>query len=355
MTNTKPRVLYIPCDGAIHDDEAWKTANEKFNLITYDFSTVEEYMDELKKPHHGRIGYIEAILRPTWLKAHPYVHHYLFRGEAVRLLPESVRIIVQSGHGYDIVDVEYLSSRNIIFCNSPDSCSRATADIGTLLIINSFRYTNYAEHCVRSGNYYQAAELASEADDPNGYTLGIIGLGDIGQLVAKSCQTLGMKTIYHNRSRKPHIEKLFPLGSLTYYESFDQFLAEADCILVLCPYTKDTRHLINKDTFKKMKSNVRLVNIARGPIVEEAAVIDALERGQLVGAGFDVHEFEPKIHETLLNNWKVTLLPHFGVVSKASWRKFERVCVNNLVSYFFGDGNPNTAVNKHLLNHENES
>lgn len=345
----KPRVLYVPCDNAVHDEEAWNVANEKFDLVTYDFETIEDYMTELKKPDHGRIGYIEAVLRPTWLKAHPYVHHYILRDEPVRLLPESVKIIVQSGHGYDIVDVDYLSSRNIIFCNSPDSCSRATADIGTLLVINSFRYTTCAEHCVRSGKYYQAEQLASEADDPNGHTLGIIGLGDIGKLTAKSCQSLGMKTIYHNRSRKPLIEQLFPAGSLTYYENFDEFLAATDCLLVLCPYTKETRHLINSNTFTKMKPSVRLVNIARGPIVEEAAVIDAFERGQLVGAGFDVHEFEPKIHEKLLNNWKVTLLPHFGVVSKASWKNFERLCVQNLVDYFYGDGKPKTAVNKHLL------
>lgn len=345
----KPRVLYVPCNTRVHDDWAWKTANEKFELITYDFDTIEDYMDELRKPDHGRIGYIEAVLRPTWLKAEPYVNHFILRDEPVRLLPESVKIIVQSGHGYDIVDVDYLSSRNILFCNSPDSCSRATADIGTLLVINAFRYAQYAEHCVRSGQYSKAAEMATQADDPNGHTLGIIGLGDIGQLVAKSCQALGMKTIYHNRSRKPHIENQFPEGSLTFFEKFDDFLAEADCVFVLCPYTKETRHLINFDTFKKMKSKVRLVNIARGPIVEEAAVIDAFERGQLVGAGFDVHEFEPHIHEKLLNNWKVSLLPHFGVVSQASWKNFEKLCVTNLLDYFYGDGTPKTVVNKELL------
>lgn len=345
---SKPRILYVPCDQAVHHDEAWKTVQEKFDIVTYDFDTIDQYMDELKKPDHGKIGYIEAVFRPSWLKGSPYVHHYIFRDEAVRLLPKSVKICVQSGHGYDIVDVDYLTSRNIIFCNSPHSCSRATADIGTLLIINSFRYTTYAEHCVRSGNYYDSQQLATLSDDPEGHTLGIVGLGDIGLLVAKSCQAFGMKTIYHNRSRKVDIEKQFPKDSMIYYPDFDAFLAEADCIIILCPYSPATKHLINFETFKKMKKEVRLVNIARGPIVQEAAVIDALERGQLVGAGFDVHEFEPKISEKLLNNYKVTLLPHLGAVSKASWKNFEKRCVDNLVEYFYGDKKPN-AINKELL------
>lgn len=344
----KPRILYIPWDKPVHHEEAWKLVNEKFDIVTYDFDSVEEYMAELRKPQHGKIGNIDAVFRPTWLKSSPYVHHYILRGDAVRLLPSSVKIVVQSGHGYDIVDVDYLTSRGILFCNSPDSCSRATADIGILLIISSFRYSTYAEHCVRSGNYYDSQELAQIAEDPNGHTLGIIGLGTIGRLVAKSCQSLGMKTIYHNRSRKPEIESDFPEGSLVYYENFKEFLSKADCILVLCAYNQQSRHMINFEAFRYMKPKVRLVNIARGPIVEEAAVIDALGRGQLVGAGFDVHEFEPKISDKLLSNWKVTLLPHLGAVSQTSWRNFEKKCVDNIIEYFYGSGHPN-AINSELL------
>lgn len=345
----KPRILYIPTENAVHDEESWKLVNEKFELVYYDFDTIEDYMDELKKPNHGKIGNIQAVFRPTWLKGAPYVHHYIFRGEPVRLLPDSVKICVQSGHGYDIVDVEYLTSRNIIFCNSPDTGSRATADVGIQLVINSFRYLTFAEHCVRSGDYYTSQNLANLADDPNGHVLGIIGLGDIGKLVARTCLSLGMKVIYHNRSRKTEIEAEFPANSLTFVPDFDEFLSQTDCLMVLCPYTPETKHMINYEAFKKMKLKVRLVNIARGPIVEEAAVIDAFERGQLVGAGFDVHEFEPKIHEKLLSNWRVTLLPHLGAVSQATWKNFERCCVGNLMEFFYGSGVPNTPINLHQI------
>lgn len=343
MPIKKPRILYVPWDNPVHDDEAWTRLNSNFDLITYDFDSVEAYMEELRKPCHGKIGFIDGICRSTWLKSNPYVHHYIFRGEAVRLLPKSVRIIVQSGHGYDIVDVEYLTSRGIIFCNSPDSCSRATADIGILLILNTFRYTTFAEYCVRFGNYYDSQQLAQVAEDPNGKTLGIIGMGNIGKLVALSCKSLGMNIVYHNRNQNLETER--EIGGVKFLSHLDDLLATSDCILVLCPLTTETKHLINFSSFEKMKPKVRLVNIARGPIVQEAAIVDAIERGQLIGAGFDVHEFEPKINEKLLKNWKITLLPHLGAVSESSWKNFEIKCVNNLEAYFKGQC-PVTIVNR---------
>ncbi|CDR47117.1 CYFA0S29e00166g1_1 [Cyberlindnera fabianii] len=339
MVATKPRVLYVPWDNPVHDEEAWKTLNDNFDLIIYDFDTVEEYMDELRKPGHGRIGYIDAICRSTWLKSNPYIHHYILRDEAVRLLPDSCKLICQSGHGFDIVDVEYLTSRNVVFCNSPDSCTRATADVGVFLILNAFRYLTLAEHCVRTpGKYYDSQEIANIADDPNGKTLGIVGLGDIGILVAKTCQSLGMRVVYHNRKNK-NIE------GMEYCATVDELFAQADCIFIACPYTPQTHHLVNEESFKKMKPKVRIVNIARGPIVKESAVIDAIERNQLVGAGFDVHEFEPKIDERLLNNWKITLTPHIGVCTRDSFQNFEKKCVKNMMQFFYQQEKPHTAVN----------
>jgi lactate dehydrogenase-like 2-hydroxyacid dehydrogenase len=344
MTFSKPRVLYIPWDKPVHHDESWKVLNEKFDLVNYDFENVEDYMNELRKPNHGKIGNIDAICRSAWLKSSPYVHHYILRDEAVRLLPESCKIVVQSGHGYDIVDVDYLTSRGIVFCNSPDSCSRATADVGIYLVLSSFRYLTYAEHCLRTpGKYYDSQELANISEDPNGKTLGIIGLGDIGILIAKTCASLGMNIVYHNRTRKHTLEQQLP--GLKYCADKETLFQFADCILVACPYTNETRHLINYDAFGKMKPQVRLVNIARGPIVQEEAVVDALERGQLVGAGFDVHEFEPKIDERLLSNYKITLTPHVGVCTQDSFKNFEKCCVKNLEQFFHQNERPSTAVN----------
>ncbi|KAG7805908.1 hypothetical protein KL921_005221 [Ogataea angusta] len=342
MTHHKPKVLYIPSVQNIHDETAWKTLNEKFEVITYDCESEEEYIAEVRKPD-GKFAGIEAICRSSWLKGQPYVHHYLFRGEPVKALPDTVKIIVQSGHGYDIVDVDYLTKKGVLFCNSPDCCTIATADVGVALVLQSFRYLTYAEHCVRTGKYYESAPLALWGENPAGKTLGIIGLGNIGFRVAVACKALGMEVAYHNRTPKPEYEE--KIENLSYFENLNDMLAVTDCVFVACPHTSATHHLINGDRFKHMKDCVRLVNIARGPIVEEAAVIDALERGQLVGAGFDVHEFEPKIHPKLLENYKVTLLPHVGVTSIDSFKAFERKCVANLVEYFYGSGKP-ASVNK---------
>ncbi|KAH3661444.1 hypothetical protein OGAPHI_006851 [Ogataea philodendri] len=308
----RPKVLYIPANDSVHDDQAWKILNERFELIYYDCKTEQEYIEEVQKPN-GRFSGIRAICRPTWLKGYPYVNHFLFRNEPVKHLPDSVEIIVQSGHGYDIVDLEYLT---------------------------------YAENCVWKGDYYGAAPLTYWGDNPSGRTLGIIGLGSIAIRVARACKAMDMNVVYHNRSQKPDYE--LEIEGLKFYPDLNEMLAITDCIFISCPYTPATKHLINFDRFKYMKDKVRLVNIARGPIVEEAAIIDALERGQLVGAGFDVHEFEPKIHPKLLADYRVTLLPHIGVASKDSFKAFERKCVENLVEYFYGNGKP-SAVNKELL------
>ncbi|GME82381.1 unnamed protein product [Ambrosiozyma monospora] len=155
-----------------------------------------------------------------------------------------------------------------------------------------------------------------------------------------------MNIVYFGRSRKVEYEKQIP--GLKFYDNLNDMLAVTDCLFVACPLNERTRHLINFESFKHMKDKVRLVNIARGPIVENEAVIDALERGQLVGAGFDVYEFEPEVDQRLIDNYKVTLLPHIGVSSKDSFKAFERKCVDNLVKYFYTNGKPE-AVNKELL------
>ena len=175
--------------------------NEKFDVVTYNFGTTEEYELELAKPNHGSIGPIDAICRSTWLKADPYLNHFLFRDDLARKLPDSVKIIVSSGHGHDIVDVNYLSERGVIFCNSPDSCSRSTADVGVYLILSAFRYLTFAEKCVRTpGEYFKYRDIIKVSRDPKGNCLGIIGIGDIGIKVAEVCKALGMNIIYHNLS-----------------------------------------------------------------------------------------------------------------------------------------------------------
>ncbi|GME73154.1 unnamed protein product [Ambrosiozyma monospora] len=348
MTTSKPKILYIPVENPIHDETAWKTLNEKFDLVYYDGPSTDDWIKELDNPQSKFQG-IQAICRSTWLRGQPYKSHLIFRGEPVRHLPDSVKIIVQSAHGYNNVDVDYLTSRGILFCNSPNSCSIATADVGTTLVLQSFRYFTHCQNIARSGDpqiFNTGRALGHIADNPRGKTLGVVGLGNIGFLTAKACHAMGMNIVYYGRSRKAKYEK--QMSGLKFYDNLNGMLAVTDCVLISCPLTEHTRHLINFDSFKHMKDKVRLVNIARGPIVENEAVIDALERGQLVGAGFDVYEFEPEVDPRLIDNYRVTLLPHVGVASQDSFKAFERKCVDNLVKYFYTN-EPPQAVNKELL------
>ncbi|OWB71482.1 hypothetical protein B5S31_g1171 [[Candida] boidinii] len=341
----KPKVLYFPWELKIHDEESWKTLNEKFEIIEYDCKSVEEFIKECEKTD-GKFSDIDAICRSVHLLGAPFGPQQIFGVDVAKYIPKSVKIIVSAGHGYDHVDVKTLTEKNIIYCNSPNCCSVATADVGTFLVLQSFRYLSYAEHQTRKQDTANISSISREAENPRGRTLGIIGLGDIGIYVARACKALGMNIVYTNRNPKPQYEA--EIEGLKFLPNIDDLFAVSDCILVLCPYTEATRHLINFETFKKMKDRVRLVNIARGAIVEEAAVIDALERGQLVGAGFDVTEFEPKFDDRILSNYKVTVLPHIAGTSRDSFEAFEKKCVENLVEYFYGNGQP-AAVNPELL------
>ncbi|GMF57237.1 hypothetical protein BVG19_g1754 [[Candida] boidinii] len=341
----KPKVLYFPWTLSVHHDESWKTLNEKFELVNYDCSSVDEFIEEARKPN-GKYSGLDAICRSTRLNGMPFAAQHIFHGEAAKVIPDTVKLIVSSGHGYNKTDLELLAERGILFCNSPNTASQSTADVGVFLIIQSFRYLTYAEHYVRTNSKDDITNLTVNAENPRDKTLGIIGLGDIGVLVARTCKAMGMNIVYHNRNPKPQYES--EIEGLKFLPNIDDLYAVSDCILLLCPYTPATRHLINFNTFKKMKDRVRLVNIARGAIVEEAAVIDALERGQLVGAGFDVTEFEPKFDDRILNNYKVTVLPHVGATARETFELAEKKCVENLMQFFYGDGKID-AVNKDLI------
>ncbi len=349
----RPKILYIPTNDPIHDEWAWKTLNENFDIINYDFDTIDDYIKEVSKPNNGSLEGIKAICRSTNQLGLPYKTHLLFKGEAVKHTPKSVEIIVQSGHGFDVADIDYLTNEKIVFCNSPSSCDRATADVGVYLILSAFRYLTFAENCVRTHQYDLSQDIIQRAQNPEGKILGIIGLGDIGYKVARAAAALGMKIVYNSRSRKPDLEQKLRFitedEEVTYYKDIKDLYAASDCIFISCPYTKETHHLINSNSFKLMKSKVRIVNVARGPIVSEKDVIEAIKSGQLIGAAFDVHEFEPKIDEELLKNYNVTLLPHVAVASRDSFEEFERKCVKNLMEYFYGSGIPNTPVNPRVL------
>ena len=211
------------------------------------------------------------------------------------------------------------------------------------LILNAFRYFTFAERCVRTEQFDTSRQLSRIAEDPSGHVLAVIGLGDIGLAIAQRAEAFGMQIHYFSPSRKPKAEATFRTA-VTYHTSLESALRVADCICLACPYSRKTHHMLSEREFNLMKPGVRIVNIARGPLIDEEALIAAMEQGKVIGVGLDVHENEPHVHPRLKDNYMTTLLPHIGVCSKASWRNFESNCIKNLEAYFYGEGKPITPV-----------
>lgn len=315
---------------------------EKFNLIAYDCESTAQFIERLKPG--GPYSSIVAIVRNGWLKAGPLANQFPFATEIVPHYPPTLKLICCSGHGYDAADVPALTARGIWYCNTPDACTEAVANTALSLVLDSFRHLSYAQWCARY-DWMKSRDLGLEAVDPCEKALGIVGLGDIGLAIAQKCEAaLQMKTHYQGPRQKPEAERSLKRGA-TYHADLHDMIPTVDCIVLAAPYTKETHHLLSREEFLlSKKEGIRIVNIARGKMIDEDALLEALRDGRVVGAGLDVHENEPVVNPHLRDNWRVTLLPHIGVCSRTSWENFEKINLDN-VEAFFTTGKPVTPVN----------
>lgn len=351
--STKPTVLLVLA--SVHGDlstPAWQLVRHKFNIIQYDCPSVDEFCKRLQPG--GPYSKIDAIFRTGWLKSGPYSQHQLFCGDPLSLYPPTLKYIGCSGHGYDFADIEALTGRGIAYANTPDTNTEAVANTALHLILNTYRYFTLAEHHTRNDEGWTAGrEVGAMALDPAGQALGVVGMGCIGLAIAKkAAAALGMEVHYHNRRRRRDAEGeiLAPDGArpgATFHDTFESLLGVADCICLACPLTDDTRHLISAAALARVEDRkIRIVNIARGGLINEDDLLAAMDRGQVVGVGLDVHAHEPGINPKLKDNFKVTVLPHIGVASRTSWKNFDEVGLRNLNEFFFGDKGKVTCVNK---------
>ncbi|PVH94775.1 hypothetical protein DM02DRAFT_692445 [Periconia macrospinosa] len=338
----KPDLLII--DSTVLDVDAprRRALADRFNLLYYDCTTIDEFKQRMKRG--GPYAQIVAIMRNGWHKAGPLANQRPFAADVVPYFPASLKLITCSGHGYDAADIEGLTTRGIWYCNTPNACTEAVAVTTVSLIIDSFRFLSFAQWCARY-DWMKSRELGSKAVDPTNKSLGIVGLGDIGLAVAKKCEAaFGMKINYHGPRQKVAAEQSLKHGAI-YHSTLEDMIPEIDCIVLAAPYTKETHHLLSHKQFSlAKKEGLRVVNIARGAMIDEDALIEALESGRVPGAGLDVHANEPEIDPRLKENWKVALLPHIGVCSESSWANFERVNLDNIEA-FFSTGKPLTPVN----------
>ncbi|SNX82777.1 related to 2-hydroxyacid dehydrogenase [Melanopsichium pennsylvanicum] len=257
-----------------------------------------------------------------------------FDEHLVSQLPQTLRYIVHNGAGYDQLDIQALSQKGIQASNVPSAVDDATSDVALYLLLGALRRFPMAKAQMKEGNFNSAFPFL-DARDPRGKTLGVVGAGGIGRAFAhKASHALGMKVIYHNRNRlSPDVESQAAKGGMQYIETLNQLLAQSDVVSLHCPLTPATNGLIGQQQLQAMKKDAILINTARGPVVKEEELAQALEEGIIAGAGLDVFEAEPKIHDRLLalKDSKVELLPHVGTLTLETQTEMEAVCLRNLM------------------------
>ncbi|RSM76311.1 D-glycerate dehydrogenase [Amycolatopsis sp. WAC 01375] len=266
--------------------------------------------------------------------------HDRLDGEVADAAGPGLKVVANVAVGYDNVDVAALSERGVTVTNTPGVLTDATADLAFGLILAVTRRLGEGERLIRSRtpwSFHLGFLLGSSLQDK---TLGIVGLGQIGQAVARRALGFGMRIVYSGRSRAAEdVEKT--LGAK--YMSFGDLLRSSDVVSLHCPLTPQTRHLIDADALKSMKPGAYLINTTRGPVVHEAALADALETGEIAGAGLDVFEAEPEVEPRLLNRENVVLTPHLGSATVETRTAMAVLAAENVASVLTG-GNPLTEV-----------
>ncbi len=248
--------------------------------------------------------------------------------------------------GYNNIDVPACTEHGVMASNAPDVLTETTADLGFALMMAAARRLAESEHYLRAGKWQKWSVDMMCGQDVHGRTLGILGMGRIGQAIARrGALGFGMKVIYHNRSRlAADIEQ--PLGAR--WVDFDGLLRESDHLIIVLPYSPASHHLIGAGQLAKMKPTATLTNVARGGIVDDAALAQALSQRVIAAAGLDVFEGEPAVHPDLLQVPNVVLTPHIGSASIPTRMAMANLAADNLIARFTG-GKPPTALNPQVL------
>lgn len=260
----------------------------------------------------------------------------------------NLKIIANYAVGFNNVDVKEATKRGIMVTNTPGVLNDTTADLAWTLLMATARRIAEADKFTRAKKYKGWAPELLLGHDVWGKTLGIIGMGRIGKEVARRASGFKMKVIYTDVRRFPEVEKELKKQIEIKYVPLKVLFKTADFVTIHVPLLPETRHLIGKKEFKMMKQSAILINAARGPIVDEKVLVQALKKGWIAGAGLDVFEKEPKVEPGLLKLNNVVLLPHLGSASIETRIKMADMAVENLIYGLVGRIPPN-IVNKEVL------
>lgn len=240
----------------------------------------------------------------------------------------NLKVIANYAAGYNNIDVKYARSKKIEVTNTPDVLTSATADLTWALILSISKRVVEGDRFLRDGKFKGWAPLLMLGGDVTGKTLGIIGAGRIGQAVARRAKGFNMTVLYTSSKRIAAFEDETDSRMV----DLEKVLSKSDYISIHCPLTEDTHHLINAGNINQIKQGAYLINTARGPVVEEKALADALVNGRLSGAGLDVYEFEPRVTKELLALKNVVLLPHVGSATLETRSEMARIASRNVIA-----------------------
>jgi glyoxylate reductase len=253
---------------------------------------------------------------------------------ALLALTPRLRIVANVAVGVDNVDLAACKQHGVSVTNTPDVLTEATADLAFGLLLAAARRIAEGDRLVRAGGFTGWTPTFMLGTPVHGTTLGLVGMGRIGQAMARRARGFGMHVLYTQRTRLPQpLERA--LGA-TWVEKLDDMLGEADAVSIHCPLTVATRHLFDGPRLGRMRAGSVLVNTARGPIVDEAALAAALARGPLAAAGLDVFEDEPRIHPALLVRENVVLAPHIGSADRPTREAMAARAVDNVLAVLAG-------------------
>ena len=251
-----------------------------------------------------------------------------------------LKVVANVAVGYDNVDLAACAERDVVVTNTPGVLTDATADIAMALVLMSTRGLGAAERRVRTRVPWTWSLTGDLGTGLRGKTLGIVGPGSIGLATARRAKAFGMEVLLSGRSDPdPGVVE----GLAARLVDLEELITASDVVSLHCPLTPETRHLIGADELRLMKPTAHLVNTARGPVVDEAALVAALESGEIAGAGLDVYEDEPRVHPGLLGRDDVVLLPHVGSATAETRAAMADLAVDNVLAVLAGRG-PLTPV-----------
>lgn len=295
--------------------------------VTFHGSDIPPTAEELVRAARGMDGLVVYPNAPM-------------NADVIARLPDSVRIIACHAVGVDNVDLDAAQAKGVTVTNTPEVLDAATAEIAILLMLGAARRASEGERLIRRGDWKSWRVDFMVGTEITGRRLGIIGMGNIGRLVARRARAFDMEVHYFNRRALPADKAL---GAI-YHETLDSLLGVSDVLSLNCPLTAETRHLLNRDRIAQLPRGAIVVNTARGPVIDDDALIEALKSGHVAAAGLDVFEGEPNLNPAYLGLENTFLLPHIGSATVKTRTAMGLRVLENLDAFFAGQEPPHRVV-----------